>query len=67
MTATFQRDLQLTACYNNNLTGTGRCNITSTHVAHSVPARLGKGHGAKEIGHNLAREQPKFGHHLERE
>ena len=32
----------------------------------SVPARLGKGQGAKEIGHNLAREQPKFGHNLVR-
>ena len=30
-------------------------------------ARLGKGQGAKEIGHNLAREQPKFGHNLVRE
>ena len=30
----------------------------------SVPARLGKGQGAKEIGHNLAREQSKFGHNL---
>ena len=34
---------------------------------HCVPARLGKGQGAKEIGHNLAREQPKFGHNLMRE
>ena len=33
----------------------------------SVPARLGKGQGAKEIWHNLAREQPKFGHNLERD
>ena len=32
----------------------------------SVPARLGKGQGAKEIGHNLVREQPKFGHNLVR-
>ena len=32
-----------------------------------VPARLGRGQGAKEIGHNLAREQPKFGHNLVRE
>ena len=31
---------------------------------YSVPARLGKGQGAKEIGHNLARERPKFGHNL---
>ena len=33
---------------------------------NSVPARLGKGQGAKEIGHNLAREQPEFGHNLVR-
>ena len=33
-------------------------------VWYSVPARLGKGQGAKEIGHNLARERPKFGHNL---
>ena len=26
----------------------------------SLPARLGKGQGAEEIGHNLARERPKF-------
>ena len=32
----------------------------------SVPARLGKGQGAKEIGRNLARERPKFGHNLVR-
>ena len=32
----------------------------------SVPARLGKGQGAKEIGHNLAREQHKIGHNLVR-
>ena len=32
----------------------------------SVPARLGKGQGAREIGHNLVREQPKFGHSLVR-
>ena len=31
---------------------------------NSVSARLGKGQGAKEIGHNLARERPKFGHNL---
>ena len=30
----------------------------------SVPARLGKGQGAKEIEHNLAHERPKFGHNL---
>ena len=34
---------------------------------HSVPARLGKGQGARENGHNLARERPKFEHSLERE
>ena len=33
----------------------------------SVLARFGKGQGAKEIGHNLARERPKFEHGLERE
>ena len=34
---------------------------------YSVPARLGRGQGAKEIGHNLvSREQPKFGHNLVR-
>ena len=33
---------------------------------YSVPARLGKGQGAKEIGHNLASERPKFGHNLVR-
>ena len=32
----------------------------------SLSAKLGKGHGAKEIGHNLARERPKFGHNLVR-
>ena len=37
------------------------CSIKSVS---SVLARLGKGQGAKEIGHNLAREQPKFGHNL---
>ena len=31
-------------------------------IGNGVPARLGKGQGAKEIGHNLARERPKFGH-----
>ena len=36
------------------------------YIEGSVPARLGKGQGAKEIGHNLAREQPKFGHNLVR-
>ena len=32
----------------------------------SVPARLGKGQGTKEIGHNLASEKTKFGHNLVR-
>ena len=40
--------------------------LTNMQCMHSVPARLGKGQGAKEIGHNLAREQPKFGHNLVR-
>ena len=32
-----------------------------------VPAaRLGKGQGAKETGHNLACERPKLGHNLVR-
>ena len=30
----------------------------------SVPARLGKGQGEKEIGHNRACERPKFGQNL---
>ena len=37
-----------------------------SHTCISVPARLGKGQGAKEIGHNRAREQQKFGHNLVR-
>ena len=32
----------------------------------SAPTRLGKGQGVQEIGHNLARERPKFGHILVR-
>ena len=32
-----------------------------------VPARLGKGQGAKEIGHNLVRERHIIGHSLEHE
>ena len=32
----------------------------------TVPARLGQGQGAKEIGHNLAHKRPKFGHNLVR-
>ena len=38
----------------------------SCHQLRSVPARLGKGQGAKEIGHSLARERPEFGHNLVR-
>ena len=34
---------------------------------YSVPPRLGTGQGAKEIGHNLARERPNFGHNPARE
>ena len=34
---------------------------------NSVPARLGKGQGAKEIGHNIARGRLKFGHNPARE
>ena len=37
-----------------------------SNATFSVPARLGKGQGAKEIGHNLVRERPKFGHNLVR-
>ena len=39
---------------------------THTHIHVSVPARLGKGQGAKEIGHNLVRES-KFGHNSVRD
>ena len=35
-------------------------------IVGSVPARLGERQGAKEIGHNLAREKPQFGHNLVR-
>ena len=40
--------------------------IEVLYTLYSVPARLGKGQGAKEIGHNLAREQRKIGHNLVR-
>ena len=40
------------------------CTDTIKQTNSGVPARLGKGQGAKEIGHNLAREQPKFWHNL---
>ena len=36
-------------------------------ATHSAKARLGKGQGAKEIGHNRACERPKFGHNPTRE
>ena len=46
---------------------TGRQHGVSTRGVNtgSLPVRLGKGQGAKEIGHNLARERPKIGHSLE--
>ena len=34
--------------------------LTSAATLDSVPARLGNGQGVEEIGHNLARERPKF-------
>ena len=40
--------------------------LTGGCMLLSVPARLGKGQGAKELGHNLARERPKFGYNLVR-
>ena len=40
--------------------------MTKNLKTGSVPARVGKGQGAKKIGHNLARERPKFGHDLVR-
>ena len=40
--------------------------ITQSRQQYSVPARLGKWQGAKEIGHNLARVRSKFGHNLVR-
>ena len=43
-----------------------RTDIVSCIVL-SVPARLGKGQGAKEIGHNLARERLQFEHNPARE
>ena len=37
MMATFQLDVQLPACYKNNMSGTGQCNnVHSTHVAHQT-------------------------------
>ena len=39
---------------------------TPKTIVTSVAARLGKGQGATEIGHNLAREQRKIGHNLVR-
>ena len=46
--------------------GVGACRLVHPTGRCSVPARLGKGQGAKEIGRNLARERPKFGHNLVR-
>ena len=46
-------------------TGEGPYRFTSD-IDRSVPARLGKGQGAKEIGHNLARDRPQFWHNLVR-
>ena len=40
--------------------------LQTLRLSISVPARFGKGQGAKEIGHNPACEQPKFGHNLVR-
>ena len=37
---------------------------TERYQRLGFPARLGKGQGAKEIGHDLARERPKFGRNL---
>ena len=48
-------------------TNVKQCAELFQHNNSSVPARLGKGQGAKEIGHNLARKRPKFEHNLERE
>ena len=45
---------------------TTRVHADITAAVTSVPASLGKGQGAKEIGHNLARGRPKFGHNLVR-
>ena len=44
--------------------GRGETESEGEWERYSVPARLGKGQGAKEIGHNLARERPKFEHNL---
>ena len=48
------------------LTGSFQIRAKSLEIQTSVPARLGKGQGAKEIGHNLACERPKFEHNLVR-
>ena len=42
------------------------CLRVDCYRLNSVPARLGKGQSAKEIGHNLVRERKKFGHNLVR-
>ena len=52
--------------FNGNSAGRGKTQVSHYISSVSVPARLGKGQGAKEIGHNLARERAKFGHNLVR-
>ena len=49
---------------NRSSIGSAKPMIGSENQADS--ARLGKGQGGKEIGHNLARERPKIGHNLVR-
>ena len=41
MTATFQRDVLLTACYKNNLTGT--CRWNNIHTTHNYSTSNGSG------------------------
>ena len=62
------------ASFNSHLTITRNCNSGGGNrnfnwiLYSGVPARFGKGRGAKEIGRNLvSRERPEFGHSLERE
>ena len=63
--------VMLSQCYRAYAIRSANCGrspgeaVIAGHV--SVPARVGKGQGAKEIGHNLAREQPKSGHNFVRE
>ena len=59
--------IELMKSVKNAVEVSGMRNAQVSHIdILSVPARLGKGQGAKEIGHNLVREQPKFGHNLVR-